>query len=140
MKSYSYQNFVGKRGNAGPVSRHILYNYCLQMISNRVQKRDLLSSVSVFSKSHQLNFYSFTTQSRLLTTLEKEPFKNTVGTGEMLVTSIFSFSHNVFSRIKEILDHLSHTKIVICKSFEFGLVSFFFVRQMFNSLLHRYSF
>ena len=32
----------------------------------------------------------------LLTCLEKKPFQNIMGKGENLVTSIFSFSHNVF--------------------------------------------
>ena len=40
---------------------------------------------------------TFTTQSRILMTLKKKPFENTVGKQEkMLVTSIFSFFHNVF--------------------------------------------
>ena len=37
-----------------------------------------------------------TTQSRVLTTLQKKAFENIVGKEKMLVTSIFSFFHNVF--------------------------------------------
>ena len=36
-----------------------------------------------------------------LTTLRKKPFENIVGKGEMLLTSIFSISHNVFSTLPE---------------------------------------
>ena len=41
---------------------------------------------------------NFTTRSRLLTTLKKKPFENKTfwEKEKMLVTSIFSFSHNVF--------------------------------------------
>ena len=38
----------------------------------------------------------FTAQSRLLRTLKEMPFENTVGKEKVLVTSIFSFPHNVF--------------------------------------------
>ena len=42
-----------------------------------------------------------TTRSRLLMSLKKKAVENTVGKREMLVTSIFSFSHIVFYSIKE---------------------------------------
>ena len=66
----------------------------------------------------------FSTQSRLLMTLRRKPFENTVGKGEieMLVTSIFPFSHNVFNFIIETLRHLNNTEIVICKCFQFVVV------------------
>ena len=38
-----------------------------------------------------------------------------------LVTSIFSFSHNVFYAILEELHHLSHIEIVICKFVQFWI-------------------
>ena len=37
----------------------------------------------------------------------------------MLVTSIFSFSRNFFSPIRDKLHDLSHTTIVVCKYFQF---------------------
>ena len=44
----------------------------------------------------------FTTQSRLLTTLRKKPFENIVEQGKnLLVTSIFTFSHNVLDHLKQ---------------------------------------
>ena len=42
------------------------------------------------------NSWHFTTQSRLLTTLWKKPFENMWEKEKMLVTSIFSYCHNVF--------------------------------------------
>ena len=47
-------------------------------------------------------------QSRLLTTLWKKPFENIVGKEKMLITSIFSFSHNVFYSIIERNHHFSN--------------------------------
>ena len=53
-------------------------------------------------------YYLFTTQSRLLMTLEKKPFENIVGKEKMLVTSIFSFSHNVFCPISNMYRYLNY--------------------------------
>ena len=39
---------------------------------------------------------------------------------EMLVTSIFSFSNNVFSPIKDMNHHFSNYEYVMCKCFQFG--------------------
>ena len=47
------------------------------------------------------------------TSLEKE---------KMLVTSIFSFSHNVFFPIKDKNHHLEYIYFVVCKYFEFAPV------------------
>ena len=41
---------------------------------------------------------------------------------KMLVTSIFSFSHNVFSLSKIKFQIFSHIYFVVCKCFQFGLV------------------
>ena len=41
---------------------------------------------------------------------------------KMLVTSIFSFSNNVFYSIKERNHNLSNILVIVCKCFEFGLV------------------
>ena len=51
---------------------------------------------------------------RLLKTLLKKE--------KMLVTSIFSFSHNVFYPIEDRNLHLSYNYFVICKCFQFDLV------------------
>ena len=40
----------------------------------------------------------------------------------MLVTSIFSFSHNVSYLVTDKFCHFSHIEIVVCKCFEFGQV------------------
>ena len=67
--------------------------------------------------------YLFTTQSRLLTALEKKAFENIVGKGENAgVTSIFSFFHNVFYSSQRKFQFLTHNYFVVCKCSEFGLV------------------
>ena len=53
-----------------------------------------------FALYKPLDAYLFTTQSRIQTTMKKKPFGNTVGKGEMLVHSIFFFSHHVLYPIK----------------------------------------
>ena len=45
----------------------------------------------------------------------------------MLVTSIFSFSLNVFYPIKDKLKHLSKICLVVCKSFQFGHIQNFII-------------
>ena len=50
-----------------------------------------------------------------------KPFENTVGKGKMLVTSIFSFSLNVFYPIKN-RNYFTNISFVVCKWFEFGQV------------------
>ena len=49
-------------------------------------------------------------------------FENVVGKGEMLVTSIFSFSHNIFFSSQHKFQFFSQDYVVVCKCFEFGLV------------------
>ena len=46
---------------------------------------------------------------------------------KMLVTSIFSFSNNVFYPIKDRNDHLGFICSVVCKCFQFGNVQIFVV-------------
>ena len=53
----------------------------------------------------------------------KTPIKTACEKEKMLVTIIFSFSHNVFNPFREKFDHLSHTEIVVRKSFKFGMSS-----------------
>ena len=38
----------------------------------------------------------------------------------MLVTSIFTFTYNIFYPIQEKLNHLGHNKIHVRKCFQFG--------------------
>ena len=40
----------------------------------------------------------------------------------MQMTSIFSFSNNIFNLIKELLNDLRQVEIVVCKWFEFGTI------------------
>ena len=49
---------------------------------------------------------------RLLKTLQEKE--------KMLVTSMFSFSHNVFFPIKDRNHHFSNNEFVVCKCFQFG--------------------
>ena len=48
--------------------------------------------------------------------------KNIVGKEKMLVTSIFSFSRNVFYPFQKEFLFLSYTYFVVCKCFQFGQV------------------
>ena len=47
--------------------------------------------------------------------------------GEMLIASIFSFSHGVFYSTKEKNCHIRKIYFVVCKCFQFGHIQFFFV-------------
>ena len=53
--------------------------------------------------------------------LRKKTFKNIVGKEQMLVTSIFSFSHNVFYFSQNKFKFSSHIYFV-CRLFQIGLV------------------
>ena len=44
---------------------------------------------------------------------------------KMLVTSIFSFSHNVFYSVKERNSYFSNLYFVVCKCFQFGYIQTF---------------
>ena len=61
--------------------------------------------------------------------LLNKAFENTVGKGEIahneqfLITSNFSFSHNVFYLFGELAAIFIKSKIVVCQSFEFGRVN-----------------
>ena len=57
---------------------------------------------------------SFSTQSRLLTTLKKKALENTVGKGENAGKQHFLFSHSVFCSV---IDRNHHINIVVCKCF-----------------------
>ena len=52
-----------------------------------------------------------------LTGLEKEPFENIVGKGEIACTCNFSFSHNVFYSIKHRNYHVCYTEFVSAIAF-----------------------
>ena len=43
----------------------------------------------------------YTTKSRLFMTLKEKAFENIMGNGEMLLTGIFSFLHNIFYSIRQ---------------------------------------
>ena len=59
--------------------------------------------------------------------LQKMAFENIVGKGENALTSIFSFSHNVFYHFQNKFQFLGHIYFVVCKCFEFGPVLNFVV-------------
>ena len=64
----------------------------------------------------------FTTQSRLLTTLQKKACEIIVGKGENAGNQHFLLvPHNVFWPIKEKNHHFSNIKFVVCKCFQFSL-------------------
>ena len=53
---------------------------------------------------------------------EKKSFENIMRKGKMLLTSIFSFSRNVFHPSEYTFQFLAIIYFVVCKSFQFGLV------------------
>ena len=57
----------------------------------------------------------------------KRPLKTLWRKEKMLVTSIFSFSHNVFNPIKVQNHHFKHLNFVVCKCFQFGQGQIFVV-------------
>ena len=59
----------------------------------------------------------FTTQSQLLTTLTKKPFRNIVGKGENAGNQHFLLFHNVFYRFHKEFLFLSYIYFVVCKCF-----------------------
>ena len=58
---------------------------------------------------------------------ESKPFEYIVEKEKMLVTSIFSFSHNVFYPLQSNFLFFRHIYFVVCKCFNFGLVLNFVV-------------
>ena len=81
------------------------------------------SGISAFfcrlSRYHTIPTFNDPQERGLLKTLLKKE--------KMLVTSIFSFSHNVFYPIKDRNLHLSYNYFVICKCVQFDLVQNFVV-------------
>ena len=83
-------------------------------------------SISKLLHCHHIN--TFTAQSRLSTTLKKKPFENIVGNGENAgITSIFSFSHNVFYSSRNKFHFFSYIYFVVCKCFQYGPVQKFVI-------------
>ena len=76
------------------------------------------------SLPHNPNFYQPRERSILKTSWEKE---------KMLVTSIFSFSHNLFYPTKDRNRHFSNTAFVVCKCFQFGQSQNFVVFKSISS-------
>ena len=64
---------------------------------------------------------------RLLTTLNHRAFENIAEKGKMLVSSIFSFSHNVFYPSQTKFELFIHIFFVVCECFQFGPVKDFVV-------------
>ena len=63
----------------------------------------------------------FPKQSKVLTTLRKKSFENIKETGKkILVTIIFSLSHNVSYLFRDNSSHLNQAFFVVCKFFSFG--------------------
>ena len=54
--------------------------------------------------------------------LTRSPLKTLSEKEKMLVTSIFSFTHNIFYPLKNKFQFWSHIYFVVCKFFQFGLV------------------
>jgi hypothetical protein len=69
------------------------------------------------------------TKKNLKTLLEKE---------KMLITSIFSFSKNVFYPSPVKFQFFSHVYFVLCKFFQFEQIQNFAVRQRFNTITPAY--
>ena len=74
------------------------------------------------NNSMKLYIQFFTTQSQLLTPLEKNLLKTLWEKEKTLVTSIFSFSQNVFYHFQNKFQFSSCNYSIVCKFFEFGMV------------------
>ena len=101
---------VGKEENVGYKHFSFSHNVFKMLLFKTIESWDCVGMGEVF-----------TTQSRLLITLRKKSFENMVGNGKMLVTSIFSISHNVFHPIKY-GKHFCNISFVVCKCFQFSRV------------------
>ena len=73
----------------------------------------ILSSGKDLTLYHTIPTFNDPEENFMKTSFKKE---------KMLVTSIFSFSPNVFYSIKNKNHHFSNSAFVVCKSFEFGRV------------------
>ena len=103
-----------------------IWNFCLQTLSVwRSPKFVVWQWVEEFLIS--LRYWTFTTQCWLLTTLGKRPFETLWKKEKMLVTSIFSFSHNVFYPSLNKYQFFCHIYYVVCKCFQFRQVSHFVI-------------
>ena len=111
---------LGKRSteniHAIPVGDQLMCSFC-----NYTSHKRLVPYIFAFlfnSLPHNLDFQQSQDRSLLKTLWEKE---------KMLVTSIFSFSHNVFYPIKDRNHHLSYIYFIVCKCFEFDDVHNFVI-------------
>ena len=82
-----------------------------------------------FSIAVVVSHKAFSTQSTFVMTLGKKSFEKLREKKKILVTGIFSFSHNVFYSIKDRNHHLSYIYFVVCKCFQLGLIQNFVVRE-----------
>ena len=76
-------------------------------------------------KKRTLSLNPLPNNPRLLTTLSKKKkkhLKTLWKKKKMLVTSISSFSHNVFNTIKDKNHHFKYFNFVVCRCFQFGPV------------------
>ena len=103
---------------------HILSYWTSLKSCYLVERGQLIADDRATGGSNDRNL--FTTQSRLLMTLRQSALLKTLWEKEkMLVTSIFSFSHNVFYSSQNKFQVFSHIHSVICKVFYSGLVQNF---------------
>ena len=72
--------------------------------------------------------------STLDATRERNPLKILREKEKMLMTSISSFSHNVFYPIKEKLHNMRHDEIVVCKRILFLIMLKFCSQEQPNEL------
>ena len=90
---------------------------------NVAYKRFLL-----FEQTSKVYFLLFTIQNHdFQRPCIKSPLKTLWEKEKMLVTSIFSFSHNVFYPSQNKLQLFNYIYFVVCKCFQFGPVQFFVV-------------
>ena len=91
----------------------------MDQIQDRVVTVCKYTGIVMFDLDHSTITYLFTTQSRLVTTLKKEPFESILGKGE---NAGYSFSQIVFYPSQKKFQFFSNIYFVVCKCFEFGPV------------------
>ena len=104
-----------------PLKKVPFHNACFKK-HHRERDKMLVTRNLPVSPQYFYTIDLFTTQSRLLTFLKSRAFENIVGKEKMLVTSIFSLSHNVFYSSQAKFQFFIHIYFVVCIYFQFGLV------------------
>ena len=94
-----------------------------RLVSQGLQKASLSGNgLRVQTMDMKMNVYPLKHNVALSCPSERRLLKSYWEKKKILITSIFSFSHNVFNLIQDKCCHLGHLKFVIYQCFQFGPV------------------